>query len=195
MTQENNQPLPGDIIETPAPAPVDPEITGLDEMYGEGALEELVIALTINDDPAPILTEGVVDADQTGWPVEGGIWVKTNCTWQDGTNLALFFQNELVYWGDGICFTEDVVATVANLTGSRLWEYAVDKQITMTKMIVPNNFAAPFIMTAFDVVSSDDNNTLLQSPIFEGCKMEEYTFWCRNGFKPEETPEWISNQS
>jgi hypothetical protein len=194
MTEENNQPMPGDIIETPPPAPVDPDITGLDEMYGEGALEELVVALTISGEESPIVTEGVIDADVNKWPVEGGIWVKTNATWKDGTNLAIYFQNDLVYWGDGICFTEDVLSSVGKLTGGTLWEYALDKKITMTKMIVPDNFAAPFIATAFNFVSSDGTTTILESPIYEGSKMDDYTVWARNGFKPEEMPDSLKNQ-
>lgn len=194
MLEESNQPMPGDIKETPPPAPVDPKITGLDEMYGPGALDELVVALTISGEESPIVTEGVIDADATNWPSEGGIWVKTNATWSDGTNLALFFQNELVYWGDGICFTEDVLASVGKLTGGTLWEYALDKKITMTKMVVPDDFAAPFIATAFDFVSSNGSTTLLEAPIFEGSKMDEYTVWARNGFNPDEIPDSLKNQ-
>jgi hypothetical protein len=170
-------------------------IKGLDDVLGEGAFLDLSDALTtrIDGESPPTVFEGILDTDMEGaeWPPEGGVWVKVSVIWEDA-NIFLFFQDKNVYWGDGICFTADVAAAIGKLTFTRLMEFALTRGIEETRLVLPKNLADPFLNTCFDLESEGETTSTLIALIYEGCKIQEFTMWVRNGAAEGDKPEWLS---
>lgn len=176
----------------------------IDNILGEGATEAFAAAMTVSDNEptitysdweyAPPSIEGgtlTVDVENI-WP-GAGTWKLVNVIWSD-VSQQVFFQDGVMYWGNGICgnggLTPDTMYLRDRLGNVRLKEFLLQYVREMLIMLpdLPE-FYEPFINAGFEREETSAG-AKMSVTITPTCRNIEWIDWLDSGGDPATEPAW-----
>lgn len=175
------------------------EPNSLDDICGEGAVDALVQAITINGE-IPIITESqwLVDNETITWPPEEGVWIAMRAIYATIGEQMCLFKGTKVYYGDGFCTADNALSNIENLgtlhasgNGPQFIEWCMNWGIDSFNMLIPSDMVDVWIGIGFEVVDTIGSNKVLSGSTAEGSKLHQWVNWNRSGFDPELKPSWI----
>lgn len=173
-----------------------------DEMYGDGALADLIEAFTLDED-VPTVVEGECSPINDFPGGEG--WIMLLIRWSDMV-LLIYARGEQAYYQDGMCMSPgggefidtpfDVtqgLKMIDRLAHSQMMEWAFRYGIRELRHRSPNQIAQELARNLFfDVDWVGPTMTELVAEFFVMSKVMVWTMWARNGYPEDQKPFWLA---
>lgn len=177
---------------------------------GEGATKAFRDAITIDDNttvvytnwqheskPITMLESGVVVTQHLDseiiWPGDG-VWRLATVLWPDGLSQQVFFQNQNIHWGIGLC------ADKGGETGDSLKRLASPKMkqflatyINSMKIQLPNlpSFYNRFLLAGFEIDQQTESQVIVTATLKDpNSRMAKLFNWRIAGSASEDEPDW-----
>lgn len=169
----------------------------LDIELGEGATEAFEAAVTFAND-APTIIYGdweyyspswlETDIEETPWPGPG-IWKTATVIWADNVTQKAYFQNKVFFWGSGLC--EASPDDLDRMGNAAMWAFLNNYIEEMFIDLPPlPDFIDPFLNIGFEILDDSGPLTKVNSPIYEGCRIQQWIDWREAGEPTDQKPEW-----
>lgn len=176
----------------------------LEETLGAGATEAFASAVTFADDQPSIAYGDYVDTPpwlggltveappHEPWPGPG-VWRVATVVWGDSTQ-QVFFQDGVMYWGNGICgnggLNADTMYLRDRLGNAGLKAFLLG-YINEMVILLPDlpNFYEPFINAGFEREETS-RGAKMSVAITPTCRNIQWIDWLEAGADPATEPEW-----
>lgn len=176
----------------------------LDEMLGEGAMDDLSNRLAL-EEIQPEITETVWDVVDGGFlqfPPESGRWICVTVEWEHG-GLPAHFKDDKVYLGEGLCNVRSSPVEIIEMFGQMRTLFSSDSDspffdwcnnwgVNTLLIHMPAIFADNFELMGMETSLNEDGTVTMIASTAKDGKTYEFTQWVRAGMVEADRPEWMT---